>query len=130
MHRVAAILQALQSPGLNLSHFSKRAKNVNYYRSRLEKCTPAARESSERLACLRNNGDSIELQPQPNRCDSPVMFEGFQGDRPMMPKDASLSDSYTPDLCSFSSLFCCGFVVRFAHSENPIFVYHQISCTR
>ena len=58
------------------------------------------------------NGDPIEGPPLIPQKHSAAMFEGFQGCpchwAPMMPRDASLSDSCASDRCSFSSWFACG----------------------
>ena len=46
-------------------------------------------------------GVQLRVPVRTPRYHSPVMFEGFQGASkltPMMPRDDSLSDSYTPDL--------------------------------
>ena len=63
----------------------------------------AARETS----VPRHKGGQIWGPSETLQINNSVMSMGFQGIfnwSPMMPRDASLSDSYTPDRCCYSYL--------------------------
>ena len=80
--------------------YKKRALNIpiiliqiaNYY----IRCT--------RDGVSLHNGGQIKGSPCTPQYDDPRGIRGGLNEVPMMPRDASLSDSYTPDRCCYSSL--------------------------